>query len=257
MGKLTATATKNELVHQKALLQTQTRQLQTIEQQIAIFGPALVPVHLLAQRDWFEAERTKALRRIQSLERTQAKQQVAASAQAEVHVLNATLPTGLLHLLSKDDLPLVRVELVNPTSSDITFIVTSWIDERTFTRTDRIHVPAKSRETIVQLPLAKPQAFVDSYEMSKGTLQARVSVLRNGTEALLNLQSFEVSFLARDVLLWGTVRSDGNIEDLADFIGAAVSLSPSLTRTVTAHLSLSGTPRSTAFSPLSVDGASR
>lgn len=188
-----------------------------------MFGPAHVPVHLLAQRDWFETERTKALRRIQSLERKQAKQQAMTSPQCEIRVLNTTLPTGLLHLLNKSDLPLVSAELVNPTSSGITFIVTSWIEERSFTSIDHISVPANSRAVIFQLPLLKPRAFADSYEISKGTLQVRVSTLRNGREALLTLQSFEVSFLARDVLLWATVKGDGSINDLSDFVGAWVT----------------------------------
>lgn len=223
MAKLTRASAKDELAHQQALLQTHTQHLQTIEQQIAMFGPALVPVHLLAQRDWFEAERTKALRRIQSLERKQTKQQGALSPQAEACVLNTTLPTGLLHLLSKDDLPLVSVELANPTSSELVFFVTSWIEERSFTSTDRVSVPANSRAKVFQLPLMKPQAFVDSYEVSKGALQMRVSVLLAGKEVLVMLQSFEVSFLARDVLLWGTVGSDGSINDLSSFVGAWVT----------------------------------
>lgn len=223
MAKVTRDAAKSDLAHQQALLQTHTQHLQTLEQQIAMFGPALVPAHLLIQRDWFEAERTKALRRIQGLERKQTKQQGAGSPWAEPRVLNTTLPTGLLHLLSKDDLPLVSVDLINPASSAVVFIVTSWIEERAFTRTDRVTVPAQSRATICQLPLLKPQAFADSYEVSKGTLHARVSVLTNGREALLTLQSFEVSFLARDVLLWGTVQGDGSITDLSDFVGAWVT----------------------------------
>lgn len=216
-------AAKGELAHQHALLQTHTQHLQTIEQQIAMFGPALVPVHLLAQRDWFEAERTKALRRIKSLEHKQATHGIRTAPKAKVYLLNATLPTGLLHLLSRADFPLVAVELNNPTSSELVFIVTSWIEERSFTSTDRISVPAGASATIHQLPTLKPEALVNGYEVSKGVVQTRVSILQKGNEALLLLQSLEVSFLARDVLLWGTVRADGSVQDCSAFIGAWVT----------------------------------
>jgi hypothetical protein len=223
MTKSTRTASDSELAHQRALLQTHTQHLQTIERQIATFGPALVPVHLLAQRDWFEAERTKALRRIKSIERQQTPRSAQSVPQARALLLNGTLPTGLLHLLNKNDFPLVAVELINPTRREVVFIVTSWIEARSFTSTDRVSVPPGATVTIHQLPTLQPEAIANSYEFSKGVLQTRVSTLQHGNEALLLLQSLEVSFLARDVLLWGTFKADGSVQDRSALVGAWVT----------------------------------
>lgn len=223
MPRASRAPAESELTHLQVLLRTYTRQLQTIEQQIAIFGPALAPVHLLAQRDWFEAERARALRRIQRLERKQVKRGEPAAPRADARVLNPTLPTGLLHLLSEGELPLVAVDLANPSAEEVVFVVASRIEERSFTRTDRIAVPAETTATLHQLPTLRPQAVAEGYEISRGVLQVRVSALRRGEEALLLMQSFEVSLLARDVLLWGSVRADGSIEDRSACVGAWVT----------------------------------
>jgi len=223
MSRSTKEAPERELAHQQVLLHTHTQQLQIIEQQIAMFGPALVPVHLLTQRDWFEAERTRALRQMQSLERKKIQPKEQSAPKAVARLLTSTLPTGLLHLMSSDTFPLVEIDVYNPTSADVTFVVTSWIEEQSYARTDRVLVPAGKKVTHHQLPVVKPLAFATIYDISKGVLQVRVSYLWQGQEALLLLQSFEVSFLARDVLLWGTIQGDRSINDLSTFIGAWVT----------------------------------
>lgn len=216
----TPRATASELVHQRALLRTHTRNLQALERQIAALGPDLAPAHLLARRDWHAAERARALRRVHGLERQRA---APSSPAVAAHVLDAPIPTGVLHLLDPADFPLVTVELANPTREPAVFTVASWLEERSFTRADRVTLPTGGTATVRQLPTLKPGALAASYEVGRGALHVRVSQLRRGGETLLLHQSQVVCLLARDVLVWGTRQPDGRVSDHSALLGAWVT----------------------------------
>lgn len=212
-----------ELAHQLALLRTYTRHLQALEQQIALLGPAHAPAHLLAQRDLVAAERARALRRARRLERGRAGGGASAAPRADARLLNPALPTGVLHLMDADELPLVALDLANPTRGEVVFSCSSWIEERSFTRSDRVVVPAGGAATLHQLPTLRAEALAQAGALSRATLQVRVSALARRGEAPLLAQSFEIGLLARDVLLWESPRADGALADRSALVGAWVT----------------------------------
>ncbi len=221
---------RRELQHQRKLLNTHTSSLQVTEEQIAFFGPAAIPLHLWHQREWAEAERTKALQKIQELEQRLGDegQRVSESRhvgtpQVIVEVLLSMLPTGLLHLYSRDSLPLLKYRVSNPSNIPKTVILTSWIEQFSFTRTDTIPVKPGHSQMVAQLPVLKLDEIASIYEVRKAVLHTRASYLDDGHESLLFLQDYDIQFLARDALVWAIIVDDATVHDLSHHVAAWVT----------------------------------
>lgn len=221
---------QEELQHQRTLLKTNTTNLRVTEEQIALFGPANTPLHLLHQREWAESERTKALKSVQKLEqqlrdtrRDDGKSQRAKTPGVSTEVLLHTLPTGLLHLYSRESLPLLKHIVSNPSAASTTVVLTSWIEQFSYTCTDTIHLDPGKSHTICQLPILKLDEIASIYEVRQAVLHTRTSYLHDGQESLLFLQDYDIRFLARDALIWAIIVDDTTIHDLSHHIAAWVT----------------------------------
>jgi hypothetical protein len=96
--------TRADLAFQRRLLDSYTQNYRITEEQISQFAPALVPVHLLRQRDAFEAKRTELLATIRELEQTLGPQgpTAAAGPAAATELVLDVVPTGVLHLYTQE-----------------------------------------------------------------------------------------------------------------------------------------------------------
>ncbi len=212
-----------EIKHQRDLLKTYTKNLRYLEKQIATFGPGYVPVHLLNERDAHEAERTKAMQKIRELEQHSGERSAARGPKIDVHLLFKSLPTGVLHLYSQGNLPLLKYDVTNPTDMPMTIIVSSWIEQFSYTRSDTVRLdPGESRVT-AQLPTLKLDEVAGIYEVRKAVLHTRASYLANDQESLLFVQDHDIQLLARDVIIWAIIEDENTITDLSQQIAAWVT----------------------------------
>ena len=144
-----------EIKHQRELLSIYTKNLRYTERQIAMFGANLVPIHLLNQRDDFEANRTRALQEISRLTEQKGTYITGSKPAVAVELLMERLPTGVLHLYSRDDLPILKYDIANPCDTTMTVIVSSWIDDFSYTRSDTIRLAPGQNQSVTQLPILK------------------------------------------------------------------------------------------------------
>jgi hypothetical protein len=192
----------SEIAHQRGLLRTYLQNIRRLDSQIATLGDAFAPVGHFNQRNEFEAKRTAALARIQELERLLRAPSSAARPTADIRLLTAVLPTGVLHLYSAADYGVVAFEVANPADKPATLFVTSWIEDLTHTRTDEVRLDPACSRIVHQVPTLKPDAVAGMYEVRKALLHTRVSCLGSEGEELISLVDFEVRLLARDMLVW-------------------------------------------------------
>jgi len=195
-----------EISHQRDLLRIYLQNIRRLDNQIATLGDSHAPVGHFNQRDDFEAKRTAALARIQDLERQLGTPPLAARPTADVRLMTAVLPTGVLHLYSAADYGVVAFSLANPANDPATLFVSSWIEDLTHTRTDEVRLGPAASRTVQQVPTLKAEAVAGAHEVRKALLHTRVSRLGPVGEELLSLNDFEVRLLARDMLVW-TARS--------------------------------------------------
>jgi hypothetical protein len=215
--------TEEELEHLHDLLRRQNGNLRHTERQIASFAPSLVPLHLLNQREEIEAERTKILQRLDDLEAAKVEGTGTERPQVETHLLLTSLPTGVLHLYSQDNLPLLKYELANPGSAAVSVILSSWIEQFSYTRSDTVPLGPGQTQVLTQLPTLKLDEIADIYEVRKATLHTRGSYVKEGQELLLFIQDFDITFLARDVLVWAILEDTKKVKDLSYQLAAWVT----------------------------------
>lgn len=219
---------KAEIEHQRNLLSIHNRNLQYTEQQIALHGPLNAPLWLHNQRVSEEEAKTKVLERLAELERRLDEACPASTPEAEgtldvkVELFTRSLPTGLLHLYSAQDLPLVQFSMRNGLREMTTVILTSWIEDYSYHRTDTVSLAGGQQKTVTQLPILKPEATYRVREVRKGALHTRISYLRDDSEHLHSHQSYELELLARDVLIWA-LRTEDRIIDLSKHVAAWVT----------------------------------
>src|SRR5262249_37918644 len=89
--------TNEELLHLRRLLDSYTTNYRYTEEEISQFGPGLIPLHLLRQRDAFEAKRTELLGKIRDLETVGAGAAATGGPTAEAQLVLGVVPTGVLH----------------------------------------------------------------------------------------------------------------------------------------------------------------
>jgi hypothetical protein len=210
-----------ELAHQRGLLASYTKNFRITEDQISRYAPAEVPVHLLRQRDDFEAERTKILAKIRALEQRQAP--AAGGPQATAELVLDVVPTGVLHLYTREQLPLLRFRLANPGARPCFVVATSWIEEFSATRSDTVEVQAGGTAVVGQLPVLNRDATAALTTVRKATLHTRASAVTDGREALLALQDYDVKLLPRDTLIWAVQEGAGPARDLTAHVAAWVT----------------------------------
>ena len=212
-----------EIEHQRDLLSIYTKNLRFTEKQIAMFASNLVPIHLLNQRDAFEADRTRALQIIKDLTEQKGTYTTDKKPVVAVQLLMKLLPTGVLHLYSHDDLPILKYDLANPSGTPVAVIISSWIENFSYTRSDTIHLAPGQRQTVTQLPTLKLDEIENIYEVRKGVLHTRASYIENGQESLLFIQDYDIQFLARDVITWAIIVDEETVHDLSYQIAAWVT----------------------------------
>jgi hypothetical protein len=133
-----------------------------------------------------------------------------------------SLPTGILHLYSAQDLPLVKVSIHNGLSETLAVFVTSWIEDLSYHRSDSVHIRGGEDVSLTQLPVLKPEVVGTMVEVRKGVLHTRISYVREGAEHLWDDKSYEIELLARDVLLWASWVGE-QVTDLSKHIAAWVT----------------------------------
>ena len=212
-----------ELQHQRDLLRRYAQNLRFTESQIAMYELSLVPVYLLNQRDSFEAERIRVLRRIQTLEQRKDERFVDKRPEIDVQLLFKSLPTGVLHLYSRDDLPLLKYHIINPSDAPRSIIISSWIEQFSYTRSDTVRLHPGKSQVAIQLPTLKLDEIADVYEVRRAVLHTRASYLENGRESLLFVQDHDIQFLARDVIIWAIIVDEDTVHDLSYQIAAWVT----------------------------------
>ncbi len=212
-----------EIEHQRDLLSIYNKNLRLTEKQIATFASNLVPIHLLHQRDIFEADRTRTLLAIHQLMEQRGSDTTDKKLEIVAQLLTQSLPTGVLHLYSQDELPILKYDIANSSNTTIPVILSSWIEDFSYTRSDTIYLAPGQRQTITQLPTLKLDMIESIYEVRKGILHTRASRIENGQESLLFVQDYNIQFLARDVITWAIIVDEDTIYDLSYQIGAWVT----------------------------------
>ncbi|GAA6619385.1 hypothetical protein [Scytonema sp. NUACC26] len=211
-----------QIHHLRNLLRQQTQNLRMIETHMASFAFNMIPIHLLNQQEFIETERTKILKKIQELEQHRGND---SDRQIEVDIqsLYKFLPTGILHLYSQEDLPIVKFYIVNPTNTAKTVVLSSGIEQFSYIRSDTVQIAPAQSKSLTQLPILKQDEIASLYEVRRAILHTRVSCIENGQESLLSLQDYDVQFLARDVITWAIVDDENTVRDLSYHIAAWVT----------------------------------
>ncbi|MEC4819884.1 MAG: hypothetical protein SAK29_42440, partial [Scytonema sp. PMC 1069.18] len=104
---------EEQIHHERKLLRQYTQNLRHTESQIATFAFNQIPIHLLNQQEFFENKRTNILKKIQELEQQKNVVIPIKEIEIKVQLIYQALPTGVLHLYSQDDLPIVKYNIVN------------------------------------------------------------------------------------------------------------------------------------------------
>lgn len=214
---------EDELHHLRNLLRQHTQNLRKTETQIASFAFNMVPIHLLNQQEFFEIKRTEILKKIQELEQQKGEKNLVEEIKIYAQILYKFLPTGLLHLYSQDDLPIVKFHIVNPTKTAKTVVLSSWIEQFSYLRSDTIQLAPGQSQSLTQLPILKLDEIAAIYEIRKAILHTRVSCIENGQESLLFIQDYDIQFLARDVITWAIISDENTVRDLSYQIAAWVT----------------------------------
>ncbi len=212
-----------ELKHLRNLLRQYTNNLRNTESQIASFAFNMIPIHLLNQQEFFENKRTEILKIIQQLEQQKTDGKTISNIEINVQVLYKSLPTGVLHLYSPDDLPLLKYHIHNPIDTAKSVILSSWIEQFSYLRSDTIHIGPGQSKTFTQLPILKLDEIASIYEVRKAVLRSRASWIENGQESLLFIQDHDIQFLARDVITWAIILDKNTVRDLSYQIAAWVT----------------------------------
>jgi hypothetical protein len=211
-----------QLHHLRKILRQHTQNLRITETHIASFAFNMVPIHLLNQQEFLEIERTKILQKIQELEQHRGNEFVR-QIEIKVQILYKFLPTGILHLYSQEDLPIVKFHIVNTTNTAKTIVFSSWIEQFSYLRSDTVQIAPEQSQSLTQLPTLRQDEIASLYEIRKAILHTRVSCIENGQESLLSLQDYDIQFLARDVITWAIVPDENTVRDLSYQIAAWVT----------------------------------
>ncbi|MCC7353875.1 MAG: hypothetical protein IT330_08975 [Anaerolineae bacterium] len=239
-GKLyeTRSEIEEEIEHQRQLLRQATGNLRFVQNRMASLGvasPLALPLHNEAEE--MERRRTEALQVIRELEqqvamlhatpRAIATPAGAASPEQTTprvtyRLLYRTIPTAVMHLYSREQLPLVAFRAANRTSAPCALVVTSQIEQYSFSRSDTLYLSSGAQGTVAQLPVLRLDEIRRIQELTRGVLHLRATYIVNGQEALLWVQDEDVQFLARDVMTWAIVVDERRAHDLSHHIAAWV-----------------------------------
>ncbi|MEC4887102.1 MAG: hypothetical protein SAL70_38195 [Scytonema sp. PMC 1070.18] len=214
---------EEQIHHERKLLRQYTQNLRHTESQIATFAFNQIPIHLLNQQEFFENKRTNILKKIQELEQQKNVVIPIKEIEIKVQLIYQALPTGVLHLYSQDDLPIVKYNIVNHTNIAKTVILSSWIEQFSFLHSDTLRIDSGQNQTCTQLPILKLDEVANIYEVRKAVLHTRASWIENGQESLLFIQDHNIQFLARDVITWAIISDDNTVRDLSYQIAAWVT----------------------------------
>lgn len=142
---------------------------------------------------------------------------------ANIRLLIQSLPTGIMHLFSHDDLPLLEFDITNRANAPLSVIVSSFIEQFSDRRTDTVQLEPGQRQIIRQLPTLRLDQIASIREVRKATLHTRVAYLERGQERTWLEQDYNVQFLARDALLWAIIAAPDFVLDLSYHIAAWVT----------------------------------
>lgn len=220
---LTPEEIDTELAHQRSLLDISHQNLRFIETQIAQFGPAYAPVPLLNQQKQFKGDIERISQAIRELEQ----QKVAAPSIDQqivvAELLQTTLPTGVLHLYSNETSPILKYTINNHSNTNISVIVSSWIEQFSYSRADTIHLKPGESKVHGQLPILRLDEIKGVYNWRKCVLHTEAKLLQDGKESRLYSQDYDVFLQARDVLVWAIILDDKAVYDLSYQLAAWVT----------------------------------
>lgn len=143
--------------------------------------------------------------------------------QATIRLLIQSLPTGIMHLFSRDNLPLLEFDITNLASAPLSVIVSSFIEQFSDRRTDTIQLEPGQHKIVRQLPTLRLDQIANIRDVRKATLHTRVAYLESGQERTLLEQDYDIQFLARDALLWAIIAGADFVLDLSYHIAAWVT----------------------------------
>ncbi len=212
-----------ELAHQRSLLRISTQNLRYVETQAAQFG-SIPPIYLLNQQEQFKAEIAKILQAIQDLE--QQKELVTDTAAEPIvitELIQTLLPTGILHLYSHDNLPILKYTINNRSNTNMSVIVSSQIEQFSYFRNDTVSLKPGESRIIGQLPTLILDEIKSVYSERKCVLHTQSKLLQDGKETLLYSQDHDVFLQARDVLIWAIILDDERVYDLSYQLAAWVT----------------------------------
>jgi len=213
---------ESELTHKHNLLRSFRKNLQITETQISKFAPAEVRLGLYRQRDDIESQITETLRGIELLEK-ELGGATHKQVQIVVHHLLPSLPPGMIHLYNKENDPLLKYDMSNYGDKSLSVIVSSQIEDFSFRCNDTIRLAPGENATVLQLPVIKPEAIKNLYEVRQVVLHTRASCLCGDKESLLFMQDYNIQMLARDVIIWAIVLEPHFVRDLSYQIAAWVT----------------------------------
>lgn len=214
---------EEEAQHLYGLLDRYSQNLRVTERQIAMHDPGLVPIHLLNQKSSLEEEKARILQRIQHLERQTTEDCAVSMPEISARFLLESLPTGVLHLYSRDNLPLIRFTVSNRSQTPKRVIVSSHIEQFSYSRSDTVNLAPGQSQAITQLPVFKLDEVSRIYEVRKAVLHTRANCVESGRELLVFSQDYDIRFLARDVIVWAVVVDKDTVHDLSRHIAAWVT----------------------------------
>ena len=128
-----------------------------------------------------------------------------------------------MHLYEREDLPIVSFHLENPGRTGKRFVVKSEIEEFSFSRTDGPYLGPGREGDVPQLPRLNIDKIRTLYDVRLGIIHTWAHVIEDVNKVLIWEQDFEVTFRARDVIIWAIIERSGKVHDLSKHIAAWVT----------------------------------
>lgn len=140
----------------------------------------------------------------------------------------AYVPTSVVHMMTRDDAPLVTFTVKNAGQKPLRLRLSSWVEGFSATAIDTVELKPRSKEAVVvhQLPTFFVDALCGVKEVTRASLVVRIEDLGSGDQRpFVELErSTAIPLLARTTLLLAVPDPDtGDRVDLMHWLGAFVT----------------------------------
>jgi hypothetical protein len=191
---------EREINHVKDLIQAHQKNLEILEQIVARQGVANIDLHF--RKVALEDDLAALWNRLQDLEARMQGLSVERSLQVAIEVLYTHLPSSVLDLYDSKTMPLLQYRLVNNAKEAVTFVLTSKIENFSFSRSDTVKVAPQTEKTVFQLPRLKANKARVLTEIRRAVLHTEVKYLKDGADHWLQQQDFDIYLMARNAIRW-------------------------------------------------------